>query len=64
MDIAFVFKIAAVGMIVAVLNQILAKSGRDDYALLTAVGGIFVVLMMLLPKLQTVYRTVRSVFDL
>lgn len=64
MDIAFVFKIAAVGIVVAVLNQILAKSGRDDYAMLTAIGGIVVVLMMLLPKLQTVYSTVRAVFDL
>ncbi|MDD6061816.1 MAG: stage III sporulation protein AC [Oscillospiraceae bacterium] len=64
MDIAFVFKIAAVGIIVAVLNQILSKSGRDDYAMLTAIAGILVVLMMLLPKLQNLYRTVRSVFDL
>ncbi|MGN0636330.1 MAG: stage III sporulation protein AC [Acutalibacteraceae bacterium] len=64
MDIAFVFKIAAVGIIVAVLNQILSKSGRDDYAMLTAIAGILVVLMMLLPKLQALYRTVRSVFDL
>ncbi|MBQ7541587.1 MAG: stage III sporulation protein AC [Clostridia bacterium] len=64
MDIAFVFKIAAVGIIVAVLNQILQKSGRDDYAMLTTIAGILVVLVMLLPKMQAVYRTVRSVFDL
>lgn len=64
MDIAFVFKIAAVGIIVAVLNQILSKSGRDDYAMLTAIAGIIAVLMLLLPKLQLLYRTMRSVFDL
>ena len=64
MDIAFVFKVAAVGIIVAVLNQILQKSGRDDYAMLTTIAGILVVLVMLLPKMQAVYRTVRSVFDL
>lgn len=64
MDIAFVFKIAAVGLIVAVLNQLLSKSGRDDYAMLTAIAGIFVVLMMLLPKMQTLVHTVRTVFDL
>ncbi len=64
MDIAFVFKIAAVGLIVAVLNQILQKSGRDDYAMLTAVAGILVVLMMLLPKLQEMMRTARTVFGL
>ena len=50
MDIAFVFKIAAVGIVVAVLNQILSKSGRDDYAMLTTIAGILVALLMLLPK--------------
>lgn len=64
MDIAFVFKIAAVGLIVAVLNQMLSKSGRDDYAMLTTIAGILVVLVMLLPRMQSLYHTVRSVFDL
>ncbi len=64
MDITFVFKIAAVGITVAVLNQVLSKSGRDDYAMLTAVAGIIVVAMMLIPKLQSLYNTVRSVFGL
>ena len=64
MDIAFVFKIAAVGIIVAVLNQMLSKAGRDDYAMLTTIAGILVVLMMLLPRMQTMVQTVRSVFDL
>lgn len=64
MDIAFVFKIAAVGIIVAVLNQILQKSGRDDYAMLTTIAGILVVLVMLLPRMQAIYRAVRNVFDL
>lgn len=58
------FKIAAVGITVAVLNQILSKSGRDDYAMLTAIAGIIVVMMMLLPKLQSLYGTLRSVFGL
>lgn len=64
MDIAFVFKIAAVGMIVAVLNQMLSKSGRDDYALFTTIAGVLVVLMMLLPRMQSLYQSVRSVFGL
>ena len=64
MDIAFVFKIAAVGIIVAVLNQMLSKAGRDDYAMLTTIAGILVVLMMLLPRMQSMVHTVRSVFDL
>ncbi len=64
MDIAFVFKIAAVGIVVAVLNQILSKSGRDDYAMFTTIAGILVALMLLLPKIQQMARTVRAVFDL
>lgn len=64
MDIAFVFKIAAVGIVVAVINQILSKSGRDDYAMLTSIAGILVALMLLLPKIQAMARAVRSVFDL
>ena len=64
MDIAFVFKIAAVGIVVAVLNQILSKSGRDDYAMLTTIAGILVALMLLLPKIQQMARAVRAVFDL
>lgn len=64
MDIAFVFKIAAVGIVVAVLNQILSKSGRDDYAMLTTIAGILVALLMLLPKIQAMARAVRSVFGL
>ena len=64
MDIAFVFKIAAVGIVVAVINQILSKSGRDDYAMLTTIAGILVALMLLLPKIQVMARAVRSVFDL
>lgn len=64
MDIAFVFKIAAVGIVVAVLNQMLSKAGRDDYAMLTTIAGILVVLMMLLPRMQSLAQTVRSVFDL
>ena len=64
MDIALVFKIAAVGIVVAVINQILSKSGRDDYAMLTTIAGILAALMLLLPKLQMMARTVRAVFDL
>ena len=64
MDIAFVFKIAAVGIVVAILNQILSKSGRDDYAMLTTIAGILVALMLLLPRIQAMAHTVRSVFGL
>lgn len=62
MDMEFVIKIAAIGIIVAVLNQILTRSGRDEYAMLTTLAGIIVVLMMLIPQLTALLSTVRSAF--
>ena len=49
MEIELIFKIAAIGIIVAVLNQILSKSGRDEYAMLTVLTGIVVIAVMLVP---------------
>ena len=63
MDISVVIKIAAVGIVVAVLNAILVRSGRDDYALITILAGIVAVLMMLLPQFATLLSTVRSLMD-
>lgn len=64
MDINFIFKIAAVGVIVAVLNAVLTKSGREDQAMMTALAGIIVVLMMLIPKISELFSTVKSLFSL
>lgn len=63
MEIEFIFKIAAIGIIVAVLNQILSKSGRDEYAMLTVLTGIVVIAVMLVPQLSTLYDMVRATFD-
>ena len=63
MDISVVIKIAAVGIIVAVLNAILVRSGRDDYALITILAGIVAVLMMLLPQFAELLSTVKSLMD-
>lgn len=63
MDISVVIKIAAVGIIVAVLNSILVRSGRDDYALITILAGIVAVLMMLLPQFSTLLSAVKSITD-
>lgn len=63
MEITFIFKIAAIGIIVAVLQQVLSKSGRDEYAMLTVLAGILVIAVMLLPHLNTLYEMVQSVFD-
>ena len=64
MDITFVFKIAAIGIIVAVMNQVLSKSGRDEYATLTTIAGIIVVVMMLIPYMTKLYSTLQSAFGL
>lgn len=57
-----VLKIALTGIIVAVLNQILSRSGRDEYAMLTVLAGIVVVILMLLPDITQLYSSVSSVF--
>jgi stage III sporulation protein AC len=63
-DINFIFKIAAVGIIVAVLNTLLVRSGRDDQAMLTTLAGVVVVLMMLVPQIRELFTTVKDLFDL
>lgn len=63
MDISVVIKIAAVGIIVAILNSILVRSGRDDYALITILAGIVAVLMMLIPQFSSLLDTVKSMLE-
>ncbi|MBQ3519609.1 MAG: stage III sporulation protein AC [Clostridia bacterium] len=64
MEIDVIFKIAAVGIIVAVLNQILSRSGRDEYTMITTIAGLIIALMMILPYVSTLFSYIRSVFDL
>lgn len=64
MEVTFIFKIAGIGIIVAVLNQVLSKSGRDEYAMLTVIAGIAVIAVMLIPQMDMLYDMVCSVFDL
>lgn len=64
MSVDFIFKIAAIGMIVAVLNTLLVRSGREDQAMLTTLGGVIVVLMMLVPKISALFSGIKSMFDL
>ena len=64
MEVEILFKIAAIGIIVAVINQILSRSGRDEYTMLTTVAGLVIVLMMLLPHVGELFRHIRSVFDI
>ena len=64
MDISFIFKIAAIGMIVAVLNMVLIRSGREEQAMLTTLAGVIVVLMMIIPQIGNLFSAVKSLFDL
>ena len=64
MEVNFIFKIAAIGIIVAVLNTLLVRSGRDDQAMLTTLAGVVVVLMMLVPQINDLFSTVKDLFDL
>ncbi len=64
MNIDVIFKIAAVGLIVAVLNQVLARSGKEEYTMITPLAGLIAVLMLVLPHIKTLFDYVRSVFDL
>ncbi len=64
MDIEIIFKIAAVGLIVAVLNQLLSRSGREEYTMITTLAGLIIVLMMVIPYISSLFGYVRSVFDL
>ena len=64
MSVDFIFKIAAIGMIVAVLNTLLGRRGREDQAMLTTLAGVIVVLMMLVPKISALFSGIKSMFDL
>ncbi len=64
MDISFIFKIAAIGIIVAVLNMVLIRSGREEQAMLTTLAGVIVVLMMIIPQISKLFSAVKSLFDL
>lgn len=63
MEVDFLFKIAAIGIIVAVLNQILSRAGKDEYAMVTTLAGLIAVLFMLIPKISILFDTIKSVFD-
>ena len=64
MDVDLIFKIAAIGIIVAVLNQVLIRSGREEQAMLTTLAGLIVVLMMIIGEIRTLFDTVKAIFDL
>lgn len=63
MEVNFIFKIAAIGIIIAVLNTLLVRSGREDQAMLTTLAGVVIVLMMIIPYIRDLFSTVKDLFD-
>ena len=62
MDIDLVFKIAAIGIIISILNQVLSKSGREEQATMTTLAGLVVVLMMIAQKISDLFSLVKNLF--
>ena len=63
MDIDLIFKIAAVGIIVSILNQVLVRSGREEQATMTTLAGLIVVLMILVQKIAELFDLVKTLFN-
>lgn len=64
MTIQMIFKIAAVGILVSVLNQVLKHSGREDQAYLTSLAGLLLVLFWIIPYVAELFATIQSLFGL
>ena len=64
MDFTLILKVAAVGLIVAILQQILSKLGRDEYGMLVVLSGIIVILVMLVPHLVELLQTVQNIMPI
>ncbi|MBB2182383.1 stage III sporulation protein AC [Lachnospiraceae bacterium MD1] len=64
MDIYFILRIAVVGILVSILNQILKQSGRDELAFLTSLAGLVLVLLWLLPHITDLFVTIQQLFNI
>lgn len=64
MDISLLFKIAAIGILVAVLYQVLVRAGREDQAMMTTLAGLVIVLTMVIKEISNLFNTVRTAFGL
>ncbi len=64
MDVDLIFKIAAIGILVAVLNQVLSRAGRDEQAMMTTLTGLVVVLMMVVQEIAKLFTMVKTLFEL
>ena len=64
MDVDLIFKITAVGILVAVLNQLLVRSGREEQAMMTTLAGLVVVMMILVQEISGLFQLIKTLFDL
>ncbi|MBS5517079.1 MAG: stage III sporulation protein AC [Christensenellales bacterium] len=64
MSVDLIFRIAAIGIVVAVLSQLLSKSGRDDMATMVAIAGLVIVLVMVIGVISDLFESVKNVFNL
>ena len=64
MNVDLIFRIAAIGIIVSVLYQVLLRSGREEQAMMTSLAGLIVVLMMLIEEISNLFDTIKNVFGL
>lgn len=64
MDVDLIFKIAAIGILVSVLNQVLARSGRDEQATMVTLAGLVVVLMVVVQQISDLFQLVKNLFGL
>ncbi len=63
MDIDLIFKIAAIGIVVSILNQVLSRSGREEQATMTTLAGLVVVLMLVAQEIADLFQLVKTLFD-
>ncbi|MBP3509714.1 stage III sporulation protein AC [Oscillibacter sp.] len=63
MDVDLIFKIAAIGILVAVLNQLLVRSGREEQAMMTTLAGLVVVLMMMVRQISQLFDLIKTLFN-
>ena len=64
MNIDIIFKIAAVGILVAILNQLLNKAGKEEIAMMTTIAGLIIVLLMVIDMISGLFETIRQIFGL
>ena len=62
MDVDLIFKIAAIGIIVSILNQLLVRSGREEQAMMTTLAGLIVVMMMIIEQINRMFTLIKSTF--